>query len=93
MFRRSLDLIEILLYLADRGHYQEVQELLKVPIQHCPDVLYLGILQTIHPPQSTISHFRQEILANLMPTFLSNHPNSAIILHHAWHAQVSMPVL
>ncbi|XP_066906424.1 CCR4-NOT transcription complex subunit 1 isoform X2 [Halyomorpha halys] len=84
---RSLDLIELVLFLAERGHYQEVQEMLKIPVQHCPDVLVLGLLQTIHPPLATISPFRQEILANLMPTFLGNHPNSAIILHHAWHTQ------
>ncbi|KAL0280391.1 UNVERIFIED_CONTAM: hypothetical protein PYX00_001693 [Menopon gallinae] len=78
---RSLDLIEILLYLSDRGLYTQVQELFKFPIQHCPDVLVLGLLQ-IQPPLTVL---RQELLTNLMPIFLGNHPNSAIILHHAWH--------
>lgn len=78
---RSLDLIEILLHLSDRGLYTQVQELFKFPIQHCPDVLVLGLLQ-IQPPLTVL---RQELLTNLMPIFLGNHPNSAIILHHAWH--------
>lgn len=78
---RSLDLMEILLYLSDRGLYSQVQELFKVPMHHCPDVLVLGLLQ-IQPPLSVL---RQELLTNLMPIFLGNHPNSAIILHHAWH--------
>lgn len=74
------------MHLAERGHYQEVHDLIKVPIQHCPDVLMLGLLQ---PPHTESGAFRQEVLANLMPTFLGNHPNSAIILHTAWHAQVT----
>lgn len=83
-YRRSLDLIQTLLYLADRGLYIQVQELLKFPMQHCPDVLVLGLLQ-INQPMSVI---RQELLTSLIPVFLGNHPNSGIILHHAWHTQV-----
>ncbi|XP_069701673.1 CCR4-NOT transcription complex subunit 1 isoform X6 [Periplaneta americana] len=80
---RSLDLVETLLYLSDRGLYSQVQEMFKLPIQHCPDVLVLALLQ-INPPVSVL---RQDLLTNLMPIFLGNHPNSAIILHHAWHSQ------
>ncbi|XP_021921568.1 CCR4-NOT transcription complex subunit 1 isoform X2 [Zootermopsis nevadensis] len=80
---RSLDLVETLLYLSDRGLYSQVQEMFKLPIQHCPDVLVLALLQ-INPPVTVL---RQELLTNLIPIFLGNHPNSAIILHHAWHSQ------
>ncbi|XP_067012333.2 CCR4-NOT transcription complex subunit 1 isoform X3 [Anabrus simplex] len=80
---RSLGLVETLLYLADRGMYSQVQELFKVPIQHCPDVLVLALLQLNLP----IGGLCQELLTNLIPIFLGNHPNSAIILHHAWHHQ------
>lgn len=80
---RSLNLIEVLLHISECGFYPQSQELFKIPIQHCPDVLVLGLLQ-ISPP---VTMLRQELLTNLMPIFLGNHPNSAIILHHAWHAQ------
>lgn len=80
---RSLDLVETLLYLSDRGLYTQVQEMFKLPIQHCPDVLVLALLQ-INPPVTVL---RQELLTNLIPIFLGNHPNSAIILQHAWHSQ------
>ncbi|KAJ9577751.1 hypothetical protein L9F63_005671, partial [Diploptera punctata] len=80
---RSLDLVETLLYLSDRGLYAQVQEMFKIPIQHCPDVLVLALIH-INPP---ISVLRQDLLTNLIPIFLGNHPNSAIILHHAWHSQ------
>ncbi|XP_011335843.1 CCR4-NOT transcription complex subunit 1 isoform X2 [Ooceraea biroi] len=79
---RSLNIVELLLHMAERGLYSPVQEIFKWPIQHCPDVLVLALLQ-INPP---ITILRQELLSTLMPIFLGNHPNSAVILHHAWHA-------
>jgi len=79
---RSLNIVELLLHMAERGFYSPVQEIFKWPIQHCPDVLVLALLQ-INPP---ITMLRQELLSTLMPIFLGNHPNSAVILHHAWHA-------
>jgi len=79
---RSLDLVQTLLYLSERGLYSQVQELLKFPIANCPDVLVLALIQINQPPVSMV---RQELLTNLIPYFLTNHPNSAAILHHAWH--------
>lgn len=78
---RSLNVVELLLHLAERGLYGPVQEIFKWPIQHCPDILALALLQ-INPP---ITILRQELLSTLMPIFLGNHPNSASILHHGWH--------
>jgi len=80
---RSLDLIETLLYLADNGHSMQVVELLSYPRQNCPDVLVLGLLQ-INPP---ITLLRQELLGKLFRVFLAPHPNSGVILAHAWHSQ------
>lgn len=80
---RSLNLVEILLHISEVGIYAPVQDLFKIPIQHCPDVLVLALLQIA--PSVTV--LRQELLSTLMPIFLGNHPNSAIILHHAWHCQ------
>ncbi|XP_028158928.1 CCR4-NOT transcription complex subunit 1 isoform X2 [Ostrinia furnacalis] len=80
---RCLYLVELLVYAAERGYYLQVHELFKFPMQHCPDVLLLALLQ-ISPP---VTVFRQELLTTLIPIFLGNHPNSGIILHHAWHTQ------
>lgn len=79
---RNLHIVELLLYMADRGLYVPVQEIFNWPIQHCPDVLVLALLQ-LSPPMTGL---RQELLSNLMQTFLGNNPNSAVILHHAWHS-------
>ncbi|XP_045510260.1 CCR4-NOT transcription complex subunit 1 isoform X1 [Colias croceus] len=80
---RCLYLVELLLYASERGYYLQVHELFKFPLQHCPDILLLALLQ-ISPP---ITVFRQELLTTLIPIFLGNHPNSGIILQHAWHTQ------
>ena len=42
-----MDLLEILLQLADEGHNMIVAEQFKYPIQHCPDLLLLGLLQSV----------------------------------------------
>lgn len=80
---RSLNLVELLLSLSECALYNHVQELFKVPVHSCPDVLVLALLQISAP----VTLLRQELLTNLIPIFLGNHPNSAIILHHAWHTQ------
>lgn len=80
---KSLHLVEVLLYIAESGFYPQAQEIFKGPIQNCPDLLVLALLQ-ISPP---VTVFRQELLTNLMPIFLGNHPNGAAILHNAWHSQ------
>lgn len=83
--RKSLDLVESLLRLSEVGQYEQVKQLFGFPIKHCPDMLVLALLQI-----STSWHtLRHELISTLMPIFLGNHPNSAIILHYAWHGQVS----
>ncbi|XP_072946619.1 CCR4-NOT transcription complex subunit 1-like [Epargyreus clarus] len=79
---RGLYLIELLLYLSERGYYVQVHELFKFPLQHCPDILLLALLQI-----NTATVLRQELLTALVPIFLGNHPNSATLLQHAWHTQ------
>ncbi|CAO1323562.1 unnamed protein product [Diamesa serratosioi] len=79
---KSMHLVEVLLYIADNGYYNQVLEILKFPLQHCPDILFMGLLQ-INPPVTVL---RQELFTSLVPVFLSNHPNSGPILHHAWNS-------
>ena len=80
---RSLDLIETLLYLADSGHSMQVAELLAFLPQFCPGLPVLGLLQ-INP---LITLLRRELLGKLFKVFLAAHPNSGVILAHAWHSQ------
>lgn len=43
--RKSLDLVETLLKLAEAGKYEQVKSLFSFPIKHCPDMLLLALLQ------------------------------------------------
>ncbi|MEQ2210668.1 CCR4-NOT transcription complex subunit 1, partial [Xenoophorus captivus] len=87
--RKSLDLVESLLRLSEVGQYEQVKQLFNFPIKHCPDMLVLALLQI-----STSWHtLRHELISTLMPIFLGNHPNSAIILHYAWHGQVGLFII
>ncbi|XP_060933176.1 CCR4-NOT transcription complex subunit 1 isoform X1 [Limanda limanda] len=84
---KSLDLVESLLRLSEVGQYEQVKQLFSFPIKLCPDMLVLALLQI-----STSWHtLRHELISTLMPIFLGNHPNSAIILHYAWHGQGQSP--
>nr|XP_033490605.1 CCR4-NOT transcription complex subunit 1 isoform X1 [Epinephelus lanceolatus] len=84
---KSLELVESLLRLSEVGQYEQVKQLFSFPIKHCPDMLVLALLQ-ISPSWHTLRH---ELISTLMPIFLGNHPNSAIILHYAWHGQGQSP--
>jgi len=64
-------------------------EILKPVVGLYQDILALGLLQaSTQTAQKASMQLRREFLSALLPTFLGNHPNSTIILHHAWHAQV-----
>lgn len=62
--------------------YNQILEIFNWPIQHCPDILTLGLLNvTVNPCQC-----KNELLKSAIPAFLSNHPNAAIILHTIWNS-------
>uniref|UniRef100_A0A0K2T7H7 CCR4-NOT transcription complex subunit 1 n=1 Tax=Lepeophtheirus salmonis TaxID=72036 RepID=A0A0K2T7H7_LEPSM len=77
----SLELVDALLYLAEHGQSHIVTELFKFPQTHCPDVLALSLLQLNTP----ITPLRRDLLTVLFQIFLANHPNSLVILAHAWN--------
>lgn len=79
---KSVHLVETLLYISENGYYNQVLEILKFPLQHCPDILFMALLHSNGP----LTVLRQELFTSLVPVFLSNHPNSGPILHHAWNS-------
>ncbi|XP_015786178.1 CCR4-NOT transcription complex subunit 1 [Tetranychus urticae] len=60
--------------------YNQIIDLFKWPIHHCPDLVALGLLGC----GSVSSICKNDILNMTIPSFLSNHPNAAIILHTIW---------
>lgn len=84
---KSLELVEILLKLAETEKAEQVTTLFTYAIKNCPDVLLLALLQA----QSSWTYVKQDLILALMPTFLGNHANSGIILHYAWSGQGKSP--
>lgn len=79
---KSVHLVEVLLFISENGCYNPVLEIFKYPLTHCPDILFMALLQT----NGQMLLLRQELFNTLVPIFLSNHPNSGPILHHAWNS-------
>jgi CCR4-NOT transcription complex subunit 1 len=43
--RKSLNLVETLLRLAEAGHFENVKNLFSFPFKNCPDILLFALLQ------------------------------------------------
>lgn len=80
---KSIHLVEVLLYISENGCYNQVLEIFKFPMTHCPDILFMALLHTSGP---NMMMMRQELFNSLVPIFINNHPNSGPILHHAWNS-------
>ena len=44
--RQSLSLTRALLHLSEQMHYFEVMSLLVTPLKHCPEVLFISIIES-----------------------------------------------
>lgn len=53
----SLDLLEVLCRLAEVGHDDQVREILEFPLNHCPELLALGLVQVNVAVSLKVSHF------------------------------------
>ncbi|XP_050425870.1 CCR4-NOT transcription complex subunit 1-like [Adelges cooleyi] len=80
---RSIDLVDALFGLAERGHCYEIQDCLKYPVHNCPDILALALIQSNEP----LNIIRHEVFSVIFSIFLGNHSNSDIVLNRAWNHQ------
>ncbi|XP_059312955.1 uncharacterized protein LOC132064095 isoform X1 [Lycium ferocissimum] len=80
-----LDLLEVLCQLAERGYASSVRSILEHPLQHCPEVLLLGMAH-INTAYNLLQH---EVSAAAFPVMLKNAAASGMILH-LWHVNTSI---
>ncbi|XP_003371608.1 CCR4-Not complex component, Not1 superfamily [Trichinella spiralis] len=79
---KSLDLVEILIQIADcLDDVSHVNECFIYPLQNCPELLALTLLQIPSPVTPT----RREILHSMMPSFLTAPATSMHIMNYAWN--------
>jgi len=69
--------------------YKDVIEVLRWPIQNCPDLVALGILGC----SGNVTQPKKELLSSTLNYLLGNHPNSAVILHVIWSHGETAPLL
>ncbi|KAM1157154.1 hypothetical protein FF1_027788 [Malus domestica] len=81
----SLDLLDVLCLLAERGHALPVRSMLEHPLKHCPEVLLLGMAHT-----NTLYNLLQyEVSYTVFPMMVKNATGSGII-NHLWHINTSL---
>lgn len=78
----SLDLISTLCQLADAGHFAAVRQMLDTPIKACPEVLLLSVAAVRQ--DANWSLLERTVWSSLAPVYLSNNPNSGVVLHQLW---------
>ena len=47
-----------------------------------------GLISVVLSLQPLWHSLRNELVSQLVPVFLANHPNSGSVLHYVWHGQV-----
>ncbi|KAF7147217.1 hypothetical protein RHSIM_Rhsim03G0166300 [Rhododendron simsii] len=81
----SLDLLEVLCLLAERGHAKSVRQILELPLKQCPELLLLGIAQ-INTPYNLLQY---EVFSAVFPIIVAYTTGSSIV----WQLWQSNPKL
>ncbi|KAG5558355.1 hypothetical protein RHGRI_008322 [Rhododendron griersonianum] len=71
----SLDLLEVLCHLAERGHAKSVRQILDSPLKQCPELLLLGIAQ-INTPYNLLQY---EVFSDVFPIIVAYTTGSSIV--------------
>lgn len=83
----SLDLLDVLCQLAERGHAGSVRLMLEFPLKHCPEILLLGIAQI----NTAYNLIQREVSSTVFPMIIGNVMGSGVILH-LWHSNPKLVV-
>lgn len=75
-----LDLFETLVQLATTNA-QLVRPILEYALKQCPEVLLIAVASS----RTNWSTLEREIVSILMPQYLANNPNSAVVMHRLWN--------
>ncbi|KAL5812656.1 hypothetical protein ACOSQ3_027606 [Xanthoceras sorbifolium] len=82
----SLDLLEVLCQLAERGHASTVRAMLEFPLKHCPEVLLLGIAQI----NTAYNLLQCDVSSTIFPLIVANSIGSMIL--NLWHSNSKLVV-
>ncbi|KAL7229494.1 hypothetical protein ACSBR2_008075 [Camellia fascicularis] len=81
----SLDLLEVLCQLAERGQAKYVRQILEFPLKQCPELLLLGIAQ-INTPYNLL---QWEVFSTVFPIIVGDAAGSGIVLQ-LWQSNTKL---
>ncbi|XP_019098237.1 PREDICTED: CCR4-NOT transcription complex subunit 1-like isoform X9 [Camelina sativa] len=81
----SLDLLDVLCQLAERGHAVLVSSLLQYPLTHCPRTLLLGMTHI----KTAYNLIQREVVSAIFPVIITNSQESGFILN-IWHQNAEL---
>uniref|UniRef100_A0A1J3EG21 CCR4-NOT transcription complex subunit 1 n=1 Tax=Noccaea caerulescens TaxID=107243 RepID=A0A1J3EG21_NOCCA len=81
----SLDLLDVLCQLAERGHTDLVSSLLQNPLTHCPRTLLLGMTHV----KTAYNFIQREVVSAILPMIITNSQDGGFILN-LWHQNAEL---
>ncbi|KAF5731634.1 Ccr4-not transcription complex putative isoform 1 [Tripterygium wilfordii] len=75
-----IDLLDVLCELAERGHASSVRSILENPVEHCPEVLLLGMAHT----STAYNLLQNEVFLTIFPVMVKSTMANGLVLH-LWH--------
>jgi CCR4-NOT transcription complex subunit 1 len=82
-----LCLTRALLHLSEQTHYSEVMTLMATPLKHCPEVLFLAIIECVGHVKLHWNVLQKELICQILPHIISTYPAHCTVLQYAWHGQ------
>ncbi|KQJ97773.1 hypothetical protein BRADI_3g33190v3 [Brachypodium distachyon] len=82
-----LDLLEVLCQLAELGYATLVRSILDYPLNHCPEVLFLGVSH-INTAYNLIQY---EVLSFVFPAILKDTKHNSLV-NYLWHLNPSLTI-
>ncbi|CAN8310796.1 unnamed protein product [Cochlearia groenlandica] len=81
----SLDLLDVLCQLAERGHTVLVSSLLQYPLTHCPKTLLLGMTHI----KTAYYLIQREVVSAVLPVIITNPQDSGLVVN-LWHQNAEL---
>ncbi|CAI0400959.1 unnamed protein product [Linum tenue] len=82
-----LDLLEVLCQLAEKGHASYVRALLQYPLEHCPEILLLGMSHV----NTAYNLLQYEVSFTVFPVIVKSSSCAGMILY-LWHVNPGLVV-
>ncbi|CAH8358576.1 unnamed protein product [Eruca vesicaria subsp. sativa] len=81
----SLDLLDVLCQIAERGHTVLVSSLLQYPLTQCPKTLLIGMTHI----KTAYNLIQRKVVSTILPVIITNSQDSGFVLN-LWHQNAEL---